>query len=387
MFFLYLSFVCPISHSLNEINASYIINNTERYPVFIKLWATWCHHCKSFNPVWEELSSNEYYNDKVLFAEIECESNRKLCNTFEGQNFPRVYWYDISNHTFVRYHGERTISHINRFIEKQMRFPLIEYNETMHDSYTSSLNISTIFHFKIPKDDQKSLEIAKQVATLFRGSESRFFISNTPESLKPQLESQISPEISEYYSGEWTVGALFDFVVHRSLPFHTDMNGYVLKHLETYSISSLVSVNRGNYPNYSTSIPKHFASRFITSKINCTASQWFCRYTSIDKGDTAQLFVLFDWKARLFWVYEGENTIDGISSWFASIDSKSIRGSGPGTGLLSNVLQAYYDQKASGQTGSTYLMFIPMIIAVFLIFCTFDSTPKLKKLNIKPKTE
>ena len=57
---------------------------------FIKFYAPWCGHCKRLAPVWEELS--EKLIGKVNFGEVDCDAESGLCDRFNIQGFPSMFF-------------------------------------------------------------------------------------------------------------------------------------------------------------------------------------------------------------------------------------------------------------------------------------------------------
>ena len=72
MFALLVCFVRPAVVTLTNENFTDFIENSS-LPIFLKLWATWCPHCKEFAPVWDELGTR-------LFRNLNLPSPKKGCS-------------------------------------------------------------------------------------------------------------------------------------------------------------------------------------------------------------------------------------------------------------------------------------------------------------------
>lgn len=83
LLFFYISYSLCAHFYIGRANSTYVLNNTGQWPVFVRLWATWCHHCRSFFPTWEELIDSEEFKNRVLFASIEC-NYTFICIDFES---------------------------------------------------------------------------------------------------------------------------------------------------------------------------------------------------------------------------------------------------------------------------------------------------------------
>ena len=53
-----LALLFSVSVIITAENASAVFDNPDKKPVLLKLWATWCPHCKEFQPTWDELESD-----------------------------------------------------------------------------------------------------------------------------------------------------------------------------------------------------------------------------------------------------------------------------------------------------------------------------------------
>ncbi|KAI2494712.1 intramolecular oxidoreductase [Fragilaria crotonensis] len=77
--------------SLNEANYA---EATAGKTVFLKFFAPWCGHCKAMAPAWEQLANDWAGHDVGLVAEVDCTAAAGLCQDFEVQGYPTLFYGD-----------------------------------------------------------------------------------------------------------------------------------------------------------------------------------------------------------------------------------------------------------------------------------------------------
>jgi thiol-disulfide isomerase/thioredoxin len=98
-------------------------------PVFIKLYATWCGHCKSMQPEWKALSEDKSLKDKINFLEIEADAINALNTSKDSKTgaykhllkvdggYPTIFLVDLSSNKRSDYaNNARTAVDMKNFI-------------------------------------------------------------------------------------------------------------------------------------------------------------------------------------------------------------------------------------------------------------------------------
>lgn len=82
--------------------------------VFLKFFAPWCGHCKKMKPAWDELSET-YLESDVVIAEVDCTSDKELCDEAGVKGFPTLKYGDADN--LEAYEGGRDYASLSSFVE------------------------------------------------------------------------------------------------------------------------------------------------------------------------------------------------------------------------------------------------------------------------------
>jgi protein disulfide-isomerase A6 len=90
--------------------------------IFVKFFAPWCGHCKAMAPAWEKLAADYEGSDITLIAEVDCEEEEELCETFEIQGFPTIHYGDVNE--IQDYTGGRDSDSLAKFAKETLEKPI-----------------------------------------------------------------------------------------------------------------------------------------------------------------------------------------------------------------------------------------------------------------------
>lgn len=93
-----------------------IIQNTKS-DVFVKYYTNWCGYCNAFKPIWSELSELDIPN--VQIAEVDCEKNKKICESQNVTGYPTLIYYPKnSKGNGIRFKDLRELDNLKTFINQ-----------------------------------------------------------------------------------------------------------------------------------------------------------------------------------------------------------------------------------------------------------------------------
>ena len=73
------------SVEITEQNFEETIKNNDI--VIVDFWAEWCGPCKSFSPIYEDVSNN---HDDIVFGKVDTESQQALAGHFQIRSIPTL---------------------------------------------------------------------------------------------------------------------------------------------------------------------------------------------------------------------------------------------------------------------------------------------------------
>jgi thiol-disulfide isomerase/thioredoxin len=97
-------------------------------PVLLAFTATWCGHCQQLKPRFNAAAADPYLQGRVTFANIDCESDKPICEEFGVQGYPTVLFVPPNTGSFKaahaaaqRYAGQRSTQAIRDYLLRVLR--------------------------------------------------------------------------------------------------------------------------------------------------------------------------------------------------------------------------------------------------------------------------
>jgi protein disulfide-isomerase A6 len=84
-------------------------------------FASWCGHCKSMKPAWDQLGDEYAASSSVLIGDAECtDSAEELCEQFEIRGYPTIKYFLDGDTKGEDYQGGRDFDSLKKFVEETL---------------------------------------------------------------------------------------------------------------------------------------------------------------------------------------------------------------------------------------------------------------------------
>jgi protein disulfide-isomerase A6 len=116
----------------NNKNFDDIVYNSNKASL-VEFYASWCSHCKTLAPKWDELAEKYSKSNDVQIVKIECEENRVTCNQFGIPGFPTIKLFKGDKESDpIEFEGKRNVDNFIKFVgdnvEQYVYVPKIQSN-------------------------------------------------------------------------------------------------------------------------------------------------------------------------------------------------------------------------------------------------------------------
>ncbi|KAI2494713.1 intramolecular oxidoreductase [Fragilaria crotonensis] len=145
--------------SLTEANFA---QETAGKTVFIKFFAPWCGHCQALAPTWERLAEDWVGHEVGLVAEVDCTVAESLCEDFQVQGYPTLFYGDpLAPETYA---GDLEYEALSEFAKENIAKPICSVHKTEFCSDEEKLVIAELEGLSLTDVTAKLNEIEKAAA-------------------------------------------------------------------------------------------------------------------------------------------------------------------------------------------------------------------------------
>lgn len=368
MFYVFVSLISLIS--LNGTNFKSIVNNSRNLPVFVELWDPWCSNCKRFKPQWHEISKLGYLKDLVIIADIDCSAESKLCKKMiPGNTYPRFIWFDHDSSFPHIFSGEYNAERLIKFVAHQLNFTMKNIvSDNDLKPLLNALSTTPLLIFNITKDDQHSIGLAYQVNQLLRHMPINFAIIKDEQVHEPILSVITTDHRLLKYEDSFVLNKIKNFIYLHSLPTLSHYTDIAADYGEIHKIPFAVFV----FPTENSEILKKvynvtlvIENNIQTAKTSCLLNPTFCNYIGKTNDNPGFLVIMKKYERR-WWILKDPYDPEKTQEWLLRVLTYQEKGNGPGIGLLSSLLEMYFQKRAKYGWKAGILILLPLVL-----FCAY----------------
>jgi thiol-disulfide isomerase/thioredoxin len=376
------SFCQPIS--LTDATADSVLNNTKNLPVLIYVWESWCPHCQQFQSSWLNLTNFPDYQDRILFADLQCASNRALCHKLSpGRNFPRFIWLDAPGRPIVHYSGDPNLKDLSHFIKSRFTswLHIIKSGSELQSLFADPTE-SSLFLFNVSASDNSTIEIVTNATFSKRHFPAKFALIPNSAPIEPSISLLRADQRLIRFDGQLSLESLSKWLSLRALPFFTPYSASagLFGELEKVPIAIFVfPFGNAELKTEALGLARNFSWYILTAHSNCKADPVFCRYVGVSDDGIGRI-VIVNVSAGAFWVRKFS---DDSFEWLERVLAGKVRGGGPGDGFLADMWAFVYEMRGRGGW-QYYLLFAPVVVgglgvsALFAYLFLCDRPPPKK---------
>lgn len=92
--------------------------------VMLEVYAPWCGHCKSFEPVYKEFAEKMKNVEHIVVAKMDGTANESSHEEFEWAGFPTIFFVKAGTTTPMKYESGRTIEDLMKFVKENSSKPI-----------------------------------------------------------------------------------------------------------------------------------------------------------------------------------------------------------------------------------------------------------------------
>lgn len=121
-FVIFALFALAFASGVVELQSLNELENTIRASkkgALIEFYATWCGHCKSLAPVYEELGALFEDHNDVLIGKIDADTHSDVADKYHITGFPTLIWFPPDGSEPVQYSNARDVDSLTQFVSEK----------------------------------------------------------------------------------------------------------------------------------------------------------------------------------------------------------------------------------------------------------------------------
>lgn len=283
-------------------------------------------------PEWRKVQQLYENSDKVMIADVLCETDHEICSEYPDSGTPRVFWVTQGKESAVRYKNTYSFESFTEFIEKKLAPPvqIIPDHETYLQIRQNNTNISLIF---IQEESNSVETLMTHLAKKFEKAPIRFFKFGYNEFNEAKIvyRFEVIDQTIEYTGKLSDSKAIEKFVELYSYPAITEANAFFLSAAlkKTHFLLYYQMGETDNLPAVTETTKSLGTLR--TGVIDCDKMNKVCRMFGINRWGGNQLVLIHGPKNR-YYKFTGMYRAQNIRSWVEKALAGKEHALGPGAG-------------------------------------------------------
>ena len=370
-------------------NISDYISETQKIPVFLKLYSHWCSHCKELEPTWKQLEAHYNDDERIIIASLSCDSEVSICNKFPHSGTPRLFWIKSGIESNEFYYNTYSFDEFITFIEKRLSDLSISKipDQAKFREVIQSNEHSSLFFLQDLNSDVDE-HIIENILKKYKNTPTKFYRLDYKEfesDSKPVLfylspVTNVSDSLHEIIN-EKSIEAFVD--LHSFPPVYNATTFFFREHIRKSSPFMFYYENGTPFSTSLINLSKSFPKELKTGIVNCSEAPRMCRTFGIQFNDGNQLSIIYPLK-NIYYHYEGEYNANDVMSWVESVMKGKETPLGPGAGLSGFVYNLKIQSK---KPKFWYRLIRNSIIGIAVVSVFIFIIVKMIKLGSIPETE
>jgi len=143
--------------------------DTDKFPMIVLFFASWCGYCKEFKPIYTELATK--VKDTITLYAVDCDKNKSLASTYHITGFPTLVCITTPTETklFSDTKKERTLENVLEWIKDQVHSTSTSTKQLGNKK--AYYGVETVVNKTIEVTDDFLVKEQQQSGPLFIGTE------------------------------------------------------------------------------------------------------------------------------------------------------------------------------------------------------------------------
>lgn len=324
---------------LDSENFGNFVKEEQQFPLMVILKSRWCGTCREIEADWQKIRDKYSESQKLVVADISCDSDNNLCKMFPGQGTPRVFWVTDGTESAKYYTAAYSYTEFENYIERKIEDRVKDLYSELEFREVLTANVSESLLFLRESTSTVLYALMHTLSVTYERGPVRFFrlMYDVGET---KLTYRFEPtSLVEEYNGEMTENAVKLWIEERVIPPVTEATRFFVSRMVKEKQFLMYYENGAAYMENMTRITKTLPRNIRTGIANCTKYRKICSLFGIRPYLGSQI-VLARAPENIYYKFRGKFNDDEVTRWMQLALAGKDTALGPGSGyagFLSNM--------------------------------------------------